>query len=78
MSVASRVLSVIIRGYQRTISGWMPSRCRFFPSCSDYALEALRTHGAAVGSWLAVRRLLKCHPLHSGGLDPVPPAGEGA
>ena len=59
-----------------SLSTRLPSRCRFHPSCSAYALEALERHGAARGSWLAVRRIGRCHPWHPGGLDPVPPAHE--
>ncbi|MHB1434447.1 MAG: membrane protein insertion efficiency factor YidD [Streptosporangiaceae bacterium] len=60
--------------YRTLISPLLPPRCRFYPSCSAYALEAVRVHGAGRGSWLAVRRLGKCQPFHPGGLDPVPPA----
>jgi putative membrane protein insertion efficiency factor len=62
----------LVRFYRRFISPLKPPTCRFYPSCSCYALEALERHGAFWGSYLAVRRLLKCHPLHPGGLDPVP------
>ncbi|HTT04554.1 MAG TPA: membrane protein insertion efficiency factor YidD [Steroidobacteraceae bacterium] len=66
-------LRILIRGYQLLVSPMLGPRCRFHPSCSHYALEAIETHGAARGSWLALRRLLRCHPLHPGGYDPVPP-----
>jgi putative membrane protein insertion efficiency factor len=56
----------------RLVSGWLPPRCRFHPSCSAYALEALEVHGATRGTWLALRRVSRCHPFHEGGLDPVP------
>ena len=69
-----KVIQGLIRGYQRAISPLLGPRCRFYPSCSQYALEALATHGLAAGLWLAVRRLARCHPLHPGGLDPVPPS----
>jgi len=72
-SAAARVLVVLLAGYRRFISPLFPPRCRFYPSCSAYALEAIRIHGAGRGSWLAVRRLSRCHPFHRGGLDPVPP-----
>jgi putative membrane protein insertion efficiency factor len=65
---------VAIRGYRLVISPLLPPSCRFYPSCSAYALEAVQVHGALRGSWLAVRRLSRCHPFHAGGLDPVPPA----
>ena len=65
----------ILRGYQLLISPMLGPRCRFYPSCSNYAIEALRVHGAARGSWLAACRVGRCHPWHAGGLDPVPPAG---
>jgi len=58
--------------YRRLVSPLLPAACRFYPSCSEYALVALRRHGALRGSWLAVRRLAKCHPFHEGGIDPVP------
>lgn len=78
MSRLSRVLIVPIRGYQRFISPLLAPRCRFHPSCSQYAIEALQRHGALRGTWLALGRLLRCHPLHPGGDDPVPPAKPGA
>jgi hypothetical protein len=61
-----------IRIYQRVLSPLLGPRCRFYPSCSSYAIEAIERHGAARGSWLAVRRIARCHPLNEGGLDPVP------
>ncbi len=61
-----------IRCYQRWISPGLAPRCRFYPSCSTYAVEALRTYGALRGGWLATRRLLRCHPWNPGGVDPVP------
>jgi putative membrane protein insertion efficiency factor len=69
----SRGLLAAVRFYQRAISPAFPPRCRFEPSCSAYAAEALEVHGAARGSWLAVRRLAKCAPWHPGGVDLVPP-----
>jgi putative membrane protein insertion efficiency factor len=65
---------VPIRVYQYAISPMMASHCRFYPSCSCYAYEAIEQHGLLRGSWLAVRRLGRCHPWHPGGYDPVPPA----
>ncbi|MFN7834776.1 MAG: membrane protein insertion efficiency factor YidD [Burkholderiaceae bacterium] len=62
-----------VRAYQYAISPWLAPSCRFLPTCSDYALVALETHGAAKGSWLALRRVCRCHPWCSGGWDPVPP-----
>ena len=69
----ARVLLVPIRIYRKFISPALPPTCRFEPSCSAYAVEALTTHGALRGSWLTVRRLLRCGPWHPGGYDPVPP-----
>jgi putative membrane protein insertion efficiency factor len=69
----ARVLLVPIRFYRKWISPALPPSCRFEPSCSAYAVEALTTHGALPGFWLTVRRLLRCGPWHPGGYDPVPP-----
>lgn len=66
------LLKGLIRAYQLFISPLLPPRCRFYPTCSTYALEAVDRYGAGRGGWLAVRRLAKCHPFHPGGLDPVP------
>ena len=65
------VLVAPIRFYQLFLGPLIPPSCRFEPTCSVYAIEALRTHGARKGSLLTIRRLLRCHPLHSGGFDPV-------
>jgi uncharacterized protein len=70
------VLVAALRGYQYAIRPMLGANCRFFPSCSEYAIEALERHGTARGSWLAMRRLGKCHPYHPGGYDPVPEARE--
>nr|WP_299689467.1 membrane protein insertion efficiency factor YidD [Hydrocarboniphaga sp.] len=69
-----RILVLLISFYQRFISRLLPPRCRFYPSCSHYAVEALQQHGLARGATLAARRILRCHPLNPGGFDPVPPA----
>lgn len=66
------VLAASVRGYQYVLRPMLGNNCRFYPSCSDYALEALDRHGAVRGSWLTVRRLGRCHPFHPGGYDPVP------
>lgn len=65
-------LIALVKVYQYAISPMLGSRCRFDPSCSQYAVEALRRHGAFKGSWLAIRRVGRCHPWHPGGYDPVP------
>jgi putative membrane protein insertion efficiency factor len=69
--VGERLLLAFVRAYQHVFA-WRPSPCRFVPSCSSYALEALETHGALRGSWLSIRRLLRCHPWGPHGSDPVP------
>lgn len=66
------ILTAVIRVYRYAISPLMASHCRFYPSCSQYALEAIEHHGSARGSWLAARRLCRCHPFNAGGYDPVP------
>ena len=68
-----RVLLLPVRFYRKFISPALPPTCRFYPSCSAYAVEALTVHGALRGSWLTLRRLGRCGPWHPGGLDPVPP-----
>jgi hypothetical protein len=70
----NRILIAIVQVYRYALSPLLGQRCRFYPSCSSYAVEALDRHGAWRGSWLAVRRLACCHPWHQGGFDPVPPA----
>lgn len=72
-TLAARALIVPIVFYRRFISPLLGPVCRYQPTCSAYALEALRTHGALRGGWLAVRRIARCHPFHAGGYDPVPP-----
>ncbi|MEW8977807.1 MAG: membrane protein insertion efficiency factor YidD [Symbiobacterium sp.] len=69
----ARVLMAAVRFYQRYLSPLKGQpTCRFYPTCSQYAYEALRKYGALKGSWLALRRVLRCHPFHPGGYDPVP------
>ena len=68
----TRLLLVLIRAYQRFVSPYTPPSCRFYPSCSTYAVDAIARHGAWRGGYLATRRLLRCHPFHAGGYDPVP------
>jgi putative membrane protein insertion efficiency factor len=67
-----KVILFLIRFYRRHISPLRPPCCRYIPTCSQYALEAVEKYGALKGSWLALRRLLRCHPFHEGGYDPVP------
>lgn len=66
------LLLLLVRGYQLCISPFLGQNCRFYPSCSQYAMEAIGRHGALKGGMLAARRLSKCHPWHAGGVDPVP------
>lgn len=72
VALPARAMRLVIRGYQRFISPALPPACRFTPTCSQYAFEAIGRHGAIRGGWLAVRRLARCHPWHPGGHDPVP------
>lgn len=66
------ILLGLITFYQKCISPLKPATCRFYPTCSAYAYEAVRKYGAIKGTWLAIKRILKCHPFHPGGYDPVP------
>lgn len=70
--MVARVLIAMVRAYQRFVSPLLPPSCRYVPSCSAYAVEALGRYGALKGSWLAAKRLLRCHPFAPGGYDPVP------
>jgi uncharacterized protein len=70
--MTARALLLAVRVYQSFFSALMPSACKFYPSCSQYAADALRLHGARQGSWLALRRLSRCHPFTRGGVDLVP------
>ena len=74
MTPAARVLRGGVRAYQLVLSPVLGGQCRFFPSCSAYAMDALAAHGAVHGSALAARRILRCHPWNEGGYDPVPPS----
>ncbi len=67
-----KILILPIRAYQYLISPLLPSSCRYTPTCSQYAIEALQKHGVFVGSWMAIKRIGRCHPLREGGYDPVP------
>ncbi|MFP7169245.1 membrane protein insertion efficiency factor YidD [Terribacillus sp. 7520-G] len=69
-----KVFLALIRFYRRFISPLTPPSCRFYPTCSQYGLEAIKRHGAWKGGWLTVKRISKCHPFHRGGFDPVPGA----
>ncbi len=72
MSPAAYLASLPVRAYRLVFSPWVGHNCRFHPTCSAYALEALETHGALKGGWLACRRILRCHPWGGSGHDPVP------
>ncbi|MBI1964481.1 MAG: membrane protein insertion efficiency factor YidD [Candidatus Rokubacteria bacterium] len=72
MSAVARVAAGTVTAYQRLVSPWLPRACRFAPTCSEYAKQALLAHGLVRGGWLAARRLLRCHPFHPGGYDPPP------
>lgn len=72
-NIGSIILILIIRGYQKWISPLLGPNCRFQPTCSQYAIEGLARFGLVKGCWLTIKRVLKCHPLHCGGEDPVPP-----
>ena len=62
----------LLRGYKRFVSSWLPSACRYHPTCSEYMREAVERYGARRGAWMGVKRLARCHPFHAGGVDLVP------
>jgi uncharacterized protein len=66
------VLKILIRAYQLVLSPLLGPRCRFYPSCSHYAIEAIESHGALRGAWMSAKRICRCHPFNPGGFDPVP------
>jgi len=70
--IARRILILLVRFYQVALSPLLPAACRYYPTCSAYAVEALERYGAVRGTWLTVKRIARCHPLHAGGYDPVP------
>lgn len=72
------LLIALIDGYKLLLSPFFGTQCRFYPTCSSYAREAIETHGSFRGTLLALRRILKCHPWHPGGVDPVPAAAQAA
>ena len=67
-----KIFILFIKFYQKFISPMFPAKCRFYPTCSQYTLEAIKEHGTIKGTYLGIRRILKCHPFHEGGYDPVP------
>ena len=71
-----KLLIALIQGYRYLLSPLLGNHCRFHPTCSRYAVDAIEVHGALRGSWLALRRLSRCHPWHAGGYDPVPERGD--
>ncbi len=75
-SPLARLLKGAVRLYQLVLSPWLGNNCRYQPTCSAYAIEAIERHGALRGGWLAARRIARCHPLGGSGYDPVPPAPE--
>ncbi|HOD13419.1 MAG TPA: membrane protein insertion efficiency factor YidD [Spirochaetota bacterium] len=71
-TIFTKLIVLLIGVYRTFLSPLLPRSCRFYPSCSVYAIDALKKHGALKGSYLAARRILRCHPFHDGGFDPVP------
>lgn len=77
MSPLAHLVALPVRAYRMVLSPWLGVNCRYQPTCSAYALEALEKHGAIRGGWLALRRILRCHPGGGSGYDPVPPGRDG-
>ena len=73
MNVAQKTLTALIRFYQLALSPWLGRQCRYLPTCSEYGKEAIETHGALRGGWLAIKRIARCRPGCGHGYDPVPP-----
>ena len=71
-SISSKSIIFLIKAYRLILSPWLGNHCRFYPSCSAYAIEAIQKHGTVKGSWLTIKRVGCCHPWHEGGVDPVP------
>lgn len=71
-NIFAKIFCAFIRAYQICISPWLPRSCRYEPTCSNYAIQAVKKYGAAKGMWLAAKRILRCNPFHAGGYDPVP------
>ena len=71
-TISKQFLTSLIKGYRQFISPFFPARCRFQPTCSQYAIEAIEKFGGLKGSWLTIKRILRCHPFNRGGYDPVP------
>lgn len=76
MKILKVVLLKVIKVYQKAVSPAFPNTCRFYPSCSEYSRQAIEEYGAIKGTYLAIKRVLRCHPLNSGGYDPIPKEGE--
>ncbi len=72
LNFQKKIILLLIRVYQKTISPFLPPACRYIPTCSQYAYEAIQKYGIGKGMWLAIQRILRCHPYHTGGYDPVP------
>jgi putative membrane protein insertion efficiency factor len=73
MKIANNITLLLLRGYKFAISPWLPASCRYVPTCSEYAMEGVERYGALRGSWMALCRILRCHPFVRGGYDPVAP-----
>ena len=71
-SMARRLFILLVKGYQLLISPFLGNNCRYYPTCSQYTIEAIELHGIFKGTWLGIRRISRCHPFHEGGIDPVP------
>ncbi len=76
--IGVRLALMLIRGYQLVLSPWIGRHCRFYPTCSHYAADAIHTHGLLTGGWLTLKRIGKCHPFHPGGVDLVPGKASGS